>query len=402
MTPTPRRTALAVALAGLAHAGGIRVSHADPAPTETLTLEVAQDVQHESNLFRLPDGVDPFGDGRRDDLILASSARARFDRPVSLQRFVADITAIHHDYQEYDFLDFTGLNGLGRWDWAIGSRWQGSLAAAQSENLRSFADNTGLTRSINTYRRASADASFWLHPDWAIGAAAITASSRYSDDASAASEYDEDSVELRGSWRAASDSSLQLVVAELRGAYPNETGPSSGDYRQRDLQLRGNWRFSGISRLSGYIGFADREHDERPERDFSGGVGKLEYDWQATPTVGVNLMARREIGAEADLVDNFVVTEAFALRPTWQATPRLALSVQVEWLQRSYGGDPGFAVVSDVSKDDDTAIGTLKLGWMASDALYLGLSWQQEQRRSALADREYDDDIVALSVRFTW
>src|SRR5690606_18473772 len=90
MTPTPRRTALAVALAGLAHAGGIRVSHADPAPTETLTLEVAQDVQHESNLFRLPDGVDPFGDGRRDDLILASSARARFYRPVSLQRFVAD------------------------------------------------------------------------------------------------------------------------------------------------------------------------------------------------------------------------------------------------------------------------------------------------------------------------
>ena len=134
----------------------------------------------------------------------------------------------------------------------------------------------------------------------------------------------------------------------------------------------------------------------------SGGVGKLEYDWQTTPTVGVNLMVRREIGAEADLVDNFVVTEAVAIEPTWQVTPQVTLGVRTEWLQRSYRGDPGFNVVSDISKDDDTTIATLQLGWRPADALRIELSWQQETRESDRADREYDDDIVALSVSFTW
>ncbi|MET0377417.1 MAG: outer membrane beta-barrel protein, partial [Spongiibacteraceae bacterium] len=283
------------------------------------------------------------------------------------------------------------------------SQLQGSISASQSENLRSFADSIGLSQSVNTYRRLAADANYWLNSDWAVGVGAIKAASRYSDSASDDAEYDEDGFEAKVTYRTITGNQLSLVGAETHGSYPNQRVDAiDGDYRQRDIQLRGDWRLSGVSRIYGYVGVADREYEDLPARDFSGSVGKLEYDWQLTPKIDINFLVRREIGAEADLVDNFVVTKAASIKPTWSVTSRFSLSAEMEWLQRNYGGDPGLGVVSSIAKDDVTTIGTLAAGYVPFDNLQLSASWQTESRDSDAPSREYDDDIVMLSVRFTW
>lgn len=405
-TPTPRRNTLARAITPAMLAAGLlggAGSRAEEPLKDVFLFSLQQDYQHEDNLFRLPDGIDPLGGGQRDDTVLSTYARGRFDKTVSLQQFLIDITAIRNAYQEYDYLDFTAVNGLGRWNWTIGSHLQGSVNASQSENLRSFADSIGLAQSVNTYRRFAVDANYWVNSDWSVGVGAIQAASRYSDSASDDAEYDETGGEAKFTYRTITGNQLSLVGAEIRGSYPNERpGATNGDYRQRDIQLRGDWRLTGVSRIYGYIGVAEREYEDLPARDFSGGVGKLEYDWQLTPKIDINFLVRREIGAEADLVDNFVVTKAAAIKPTWSVTSRFSLSAEMEWLQRNYGGDPGLGVVSSLVKDDVTTIGTLSAGYAPFDNLLVSASWQTESRDSDAAAREYDDDIVSLSVRFTW
>ncbi len=405
-SPTPpRRKILTRSLSVLLAAGlsGGESGRADEPVNDVFLFSLQQDYQHEDNLFRLPDGIEPLGGGQRDDTVLSSYARARFDKTVSLQQFLIDITAIRNAYQEYDYLDFTAVNGVGRWNWALGSQVQGSISASQSENLRSFADSIGFAQSINTYRRLAADANYWLNSDWSVGVGAIKAASRYNDSASDDAEYDEDGFEAKATYRTITGNQLSLVGAETNGSYPNQRVDAiDGDYRQRDIQLRGDWHLSGVSRIYGYVGFADREYSDLHGRDFSGGVGKLEYDWQLTPKVDINFLARREIGAEADLVDNFVVTEAASIKPTWSVTSRVALSAGMEWLQRTYGGDPGLGVVSSIVKDDLTTIGTLEARYLPLDKLQLSIAWQTESRDSDARLREYDDDILTVSVKFTW
>lgn len=404
-SPTTRRNTLARAIPALLAAGvlGGEYARAEEPIKDVFLFSLQQDYQREDNLFRLPDGLKPFGDGPRDDTVLSTYARGRFDKTVSLQQFLIDITAIRNSYQEYDYLDFTAINGVGRWNWALGSVLQGSISASQSENLRSFADSIGLSQSVNTYRRIAADANYWLNSDWAVGAGAIKAASRYSDSASDDAEYDEDGLEAKVTYRTITGNQLSLVGTETHGSYPNQRVDAiDGDYRQRDIQLRGDWRLSGVSRIYGYVGVADREYEDLPARDFSGSVGKLEYDWQLTPKIDINFLVRREIGAEADLVDNFVVTKAASIKPTWSVTSRFSLSAEMEWLQRNYGGDPGLGVVSSIIKDDLTTIGTLAAGYAPIENLQLGVTWQMESRDSDARAREYDDDILTLSVKFTW
>jgi len=131
-------------------------------------------------------------------------------------------------------------------------------------------------------------------------------------------------------------------------------------------------------------------------------VGRLSYDWKLTPVVDIAFLARRELGAQADLVDNYVVTESVSVTPTWWLTPLLSLGASAEWRQRDYGGDPGFDTVSVVVKDDETYLFGLSASYLPRSFLQVTLGLQQEQRTSDNAARDYDDRIATLSVQLIW
>lgn len=371
---------------------------------DTLSASVQVGYSDDDNLFRLPDDVDPPDGQQRDDALMQLIGNVRIDKTLGLQRLRAEVLAARNEYRENDYLNFTTVNGSGSWQWAFGNHWWGVIAASQSEASRSFADSRTFEQSINTFHRYSADANYAFHPAWSIGAAAVMITSRYSDDASTASEYDEEIIEAKLTYRTPTLSQLALVVSHLDGTYPNQTDVTTRDtdYEQQDIQLRGDWRLSALSRIFGYIGVADREYPNLSARNYSGVVGRLAYDWKVTETVGLNLMVRRELGAEGDLVDNFVLTEAVVVTPTWSLTPALTLGARFERRERSFGGDPGFGVIADVSKDDVTDIIGGGLTYVPRKFLSLQLTYQYEQRESDISLREYDVDIWRTSVQYLW
>lgn len=380
-----------------------QVASAQEAP-DTLNAFVQAAYVNDDNLFRLSDDVDPPDGRQRDDTITQLAGNLRLDKTFGLQRVVADVTATRNEYHEYDYLNFTAVNGGARWQWALGSHWWGTLSANQSEALRSFADSRTFAQSINTYQRYAVDANYAFHPEWSIGAAAVQIASRYSDDASAESEYDEDIVEAKLTYRTSTQSQLALVLSQMDGNYPNQGQITTRDtdYEQQDIQLRGDWRFSALSRIEGYIGVADREYPNLSSRDYSGTVGRLMYDWRISETFGLNLLVRRELGAEGDLVDNFVVTKAIVVTPTWYMTQTLTLGVRLERRERDFGGDPGFGVVADVEKNDVTDIYGVGLTYAPRDFLSVKLNYQNEQRESDAPLREYEAEGWTLSAQYLW
>lgn len=391
--------ALLVSMAGLAPT----LHAADPA--DAFNFYISQSFQHDDNLYRLPDGTAPFGGDQRDDNLSITSFSALFDRVYSRQRLYASVDLAFVGFDHYSDLDYDTKGLTGGWDWSFGSRWTGKLEVKQNEVARDRSDYRSNTRetSISRQRTLDAEADYWWHPDWAAGVGYEAFSSEYSDNASSASNYEASIPEVSLTYRPQSGNRVSLRARFTDGKYPDRTANTVQDegFKQRDLRLGGEWRLSGASSMSGYLGYTSREYQNLAVRDFSGMTGRLQHDWTITGKVRLRTTARREIGAREDVTDNFVVTKAFSLEPTWAPTARIALQGLFEWRERNYGGDPGL-VTGVAEQDDVTTTYRLSMSYMPLDQLSLSLSHTMAQRTSDRAANEYDARVTALSAQYSF
>lgn len=364
---------------------------------EGFGVRLSQSVRWDDNVFRLPDDERPVGAGSKSDRISRSSFGLAFDHMYSLQRLVASLDVVRRSYDEHDELDSTTESGLLRWDWATGKQWTGTALLLQREAPRSFDDVDRRVLSINTLQRAVFNADYWVHPDWSVVAGVEHTRSRYSDDSSAASEYDETAFEAGVGFRPKSGSRLSLVLRQADGEYPNRptTATRDPEYTQRDLRLRGDWILSGISKLSGYVGYTDREYSTVSSLDFSGPSGRIAFDWQPTGKLAFQVVARREIGSEDEVLDNYVLTRGVGVEAAWSATSKITLIARAERLHRDHGDTP----LSSLGEDRRRTYG-LSVDYRALDTVTLSASAVRIEREADDASSfDYDANIYGVDLK---
>jgi len=392
-----RRIGCVLALAWAANGLPAVAATPDELPEEGLTLQLGQSLRWDDNVFRLPGHVAPGPGESRSDRISRTTVGLRFDRTYSLQRIVAAAQLVQRNYAENSRLDSTTKSGSVRWDWATGKRWSGTAALLQREAPRNFEDVDRRVRSVNTLRRASFDANYWWHPDWSVLAGVEGTESRFSDRQSAASEYDETAIEAGLGFRPISGNKLALVVRHADGDYPNRTPSATVDsgYEQRDLRLRGEWTITGHSRLSGYAGYTRRTYPNVSRLDFEGPTGRLVYDWTPTGKLALRVTARREIGSEYEVIDNFVVTRGIVLEPQWMVSEKVTVRGYAAWLRRDFGGSQ----LSSIGEDRTRAYG-LSLIWEPLRNLSITLSAQRARRSADGPDSDYRTKVYGLDLAF--
>ena len=376
--------------------------HAQGDERDVLVLTMSQALTREDNLYRLADGVQPqLGD--REDLVSRTRVGAQLRKRIGLQHLSAGIGLSMHRYRESDHLDFEGVDLDGRWDWAYGRLWEGRLSLLQRQALSGFDDFQGQQRSINTYRQGRFLADRRVAPEWVVGAGATVVASDYSGDTRPTAEYDAYGASLRAGYRGRAGNQLTLSLRRSQGDYPNRSASrlSDSSYQQDDLQLDGRWLLGGATTLSGYVGYTGRRYDFADNRDFNGATGRLELDWAPTAKLAINAMLRRELGAQEDLVDNFVVTDSLLVRPRWAATDKIDVSTSFELRRRDFGGDPG--LVSDAQDRSETL---RRLGLSASlrirRTITLGASLGWEERDGDTPDRDFEARRMSLSARLAF
>ncbi|MDT3670976.1 MAG: hypothetical protein ROZ37_11675 [Aromatoleum sp.] len=364
---------------------------------EGFGVRLSHSIRWDDNVFRVPDGERPTDGRSKSDRINRSAVGLTFDHMYSLQRVVASLDVVRRTYDEHDELDSTTKSGLMRWDWAAGKQWTGTAQLQQREAPRSFDDVDRRVRSINTLRRAVFDADYWLHPDWSIVAGAEHTRSRYSDARSAASEYDETAFEAGVGFRPKSGNRLSLVLRRADGEYPNRAATATRDpeYTQRDLRLRGDWVLSGISKLSGYVGYTDREYSTIRNLDFSGPSGRIAFDWQPTGKLAFQVVARREIGSEYEVLDNYVLTRGVGVEAAWSATSKVTLIARAERLRRDHGD----ITLSSLGEDRRRTYG-LSLDYRPLDTVTVSASAVRIKREAdAASSSDYDANIYGLDLK---
>lgn len=367
---------------------------------EGFGVRLSQSVRWDDNVFRVPDGERPADGGSKSDRVSRSAVGLSFDHMYSLQRLVASLDVVRRSYDEHDELDSTTKSGLLRWDWATGKQWSGTAQLLQREAPRSFDDVDRRVRSINTLQRAVFNADYWLHPDWSVVGGVERTRSRFSDDRSAASEYDETALEAGVGFRPKSGNRLSLVLRHADGEYPSRAATATRDpeYTQRDLRLRGDWVLTGISKLSGYVGYTDREYSTISSLDFSGPSGRIAFDWQPTGKLAFQVVARREIGSEYEVLDNYVLTRGVGLEAAWAATSKVTLIARAERLRRDHGD----TTLSSLGEDRRRTYG-LSIDYRPLDTVTLSASALRTEREADDSSGfDYDANIYGVDLKLAF
>jgi exopolysaccharide biosynthesis operon protein EpsL len=382
------------------------------------SFSVSQSFHRDSNLYRLPSDFPKSAvpKGKRSDNFSVTRAGVNFDSDRSRQAFHAGLSASQTLYSTHSKFNNTSGNARLRWDWRAGDRWSGVLGYSYSESSVGFdetyhhsSNRVERDRIIRQFSRANVSADFWWHPNWATGVGFSDIRNDYRNKARPYDKYDMQEASLNFTYRPSTGNRIVLSLRAEEGQYSNrkkkeELRPgetSMRDWEQRDARLSAHWQVTGVTHLNGYAGYTQRKYDLAPNRDFSGVIGKIGFRWVPTGKAIIELAWRREIGADQDAVSNYAVTQGWSLHPTWVVTSKIRLGASFEYLNRDYGGDPGYGVV-DIPRDSTTKSYGVNFQYLPVPNANITLGFRSDRRDAERVFYNYRAQTMWLSGSFTF
>ena len=106
---------------------------------EPFNFNVFANQRYDSNLFRLPDNVQPGVNGDRSVFSETAGAGVRFDKAYGLQRLIVDVSVTRYIYNGYGNLDYTGNQEALTYNWSITPELTGAVIIKHSNLPTDFA-----------------------------------------------------------------------------------------------------------------------------------------------------------------------------------------------------------------------------------------------------------------------
>lgn len=389
------------------HAAGARADQAD-----TWNLFASINQTHDANLFRFAGSIDPMkvaGKPQRSENITATNFGVSFDKSVSMQRLRFDYTISENRYETYSYLNFVAPNYSGTWNWALTPRLQGILSARHSEGLAGFADYRDYSgRNVQKSDNQRFDVEWEAHGPWRL----IAALSRDEAVNSQAFLEASDSVlmggEVGGKYLAKSGSWISVVARRGEGKYqklqyvplsqiPAPLNPQyDNGYSTKEEEVRLYWALTGKSSLNGRISHVLREHDHFSQRDFSGYVGQVDYNWDAGGKIRLNFSARQVLSPWQDYASSYYVGRTYSVNPVWQFSGKASARLQLSQEERDFKGP----LISGLTqRQDRLRSGEIALDWAPLNSLSFSTRIQRGEREGNVANFNFKDTLLSLSGR---
>lgn len=318
---------------------------------------------YSDNVFYLDDrssGGTLLKNGKRSDQTLGLQAGLDIDHYVSRQTFSLRSQLTDTRHNTYDSLDYLAYNARGTWNWVYGDRWDGDAGIEKTQvasNLYDFRTGDRTERNLRNQTQFFGSALLRMSPDWKLRGAL-----RYSNIDNSLSRFNtqdrQEWVAEAGSRRYSkgTDDFIGLNFRYLNGTLPNRvvTATSTIDNAYQQYTAEGviDYQFSGLTRLSGNLGFTSRRYKQLSQRNFDGITGRLSAGYTLSSKTSLNGAVFREIGAWEDLTTNFVLTQGFSLGAAQSLSDKLVLQLNYSLRKRSFLGDPDFVTVGTPTRKD--------------------------------------------------
>jgi exopolysaccharide biosynthesis operon protein EpsL len=371
------------------------------------------DAVFDSNLFRLSDEVDPIpvaddsdeNGSKKSDRYVRAGAGVRADVDWSRQQLHFDVNASHYSFDRYSLLDEWLYGGDLSWRWQASDRFKGSIGYARSKVYPDFAELQFASQDLVTRQAAH----FGLDMRVLSRVELRTLVQR--------SSFDHDDPERRVLDNTVTAGTAGLFyVSPLNMATGVQYKVSDGDYPNRqavgDLLVDNQYRetetslviakpFETSLGLDLRVGYTEREHEEVPQRDFSGATGRMQLRYSPTAKTSIYLIAYRELQAVEDLDASYADARGGSIGPAWAPTSTILLQLAYVYEDRVLAGDPGFVITDTPPREDETRTGRVSLGYEPNDNFKVSLSYERGTRTSNVLTADYDYNLAMLRAVLT-
>lgn len=371
---------------------------------DTLQFYASEDIQRDSNPFRLSDSANTqavIGTASRSDTIAVTTLGFKINKPVGLQRFEFDANVEDHRYKRFTSLDFTGVNYAAAWRWSFTPALHGSLTS----DRRVYVDNTADLQNFGQLNRRTArstlfDAEYEVDGAWrALGGVFERVST--SSQPTFAGDSKVRGLEVGARRVFSSGTSLAYRFRNGSGDYSDlRSAVPVGGFKDREHEVRLDWAPSGKTTVLARLARFDRAHDNVSARDFSGVVGQLDVNWAVTGKTSVTWGAARELGSYQVAESSYYQGYRFFVAPTWRATEKIAVRLRYDHGVRDFRGPlPG---VVAIDRQDTIRLASLALEWQAARALKLVGSVQRDKRTSSAPGFDYVSNSVGVLAQLSF
>ena len=299
---------------------------------------IGSSVTWDSNVFHLPDSVDPqaqLGRSAKSDRISATYAGLRVDKPYAQQRFLLELTETAYRYDNFSLLDFNALQYQGSWQWHFTPRVSGTLAADRTEALVNYTDfRDPSTRNVRTVDNRLLSVDAWLFGGWhLLGAArqqAAKNSAQFVQLGSSRVTGGEGGVKYVAGSGSSVTFNLRSVVGHFTDRVADPVTLVDDGFRRSESELLATWIVTGKSTLDGRLARVDYHSSHFAERDFTGSAARLGYRWAPTAKLSLNLAVSRDLQPWQDDFASYRVDTRLSFGPRWELGARTALAMTLD------------------------------------------------------------------------
>ncbi len=358
---------------------------------DSVKLRASVGIEHEDNVLRS-------SGSKQSDTVAVFGAGVTFDKEYSLQRIRLEADWAHYKHQDLSNLDYSTLNYLAAWNFAITPRLRG-VASAERRQYRDVTDigSPGLNRvARHTDRLEKLEGTYEIDGAWR----AMAGVERQSSESSEALSYDAGPRVASGRLGVGYDFGSERVVwlraRQGNGDYRNAAF-SGADFKEHEYDVYTRWRLTGKTVADARIGWFEREHDNQSFRDFDGVVGNANVTWDITGKTSLRAGVQRHLGAYGLLAASggHIRTNRFYVQPTWRATEQVSVNLRWQHDERSWQSVSGI----DTGREDKADYLQVGVDWTPTRIVTLSTALRHERRASNLAGFDYRANVLGVYLK---
>ncbi|AMO24138.1 hypothetical protein UC35_16435 [Ramlibacter tataouinensis] len=365
---------------------------------EGLHLSAQAGVEHDSNVLRT-------ATNEISDTALTGGLGLSFNRRYGLQRIRADVQAQWWWYSDQSDLDFHTLNYALAWDWSLTPRFHGVASADRREYREVTTTALGGNQVGSRVERVELlEGIFDVTATWR----ALAGISHTKNDSSQPGSWDGEPEinwwHVGVGYDLPSGSSVRLRYRQGDGEYHDPAFTTfaalNTDFKDSEWELSGRWTVTGKTTVDGRLAYLRREHDARPQLDFSGWVGGANANWEITGKTRLTAGYAHDLTSTGTPLGGHVVSDRLFLAPIWAATGKTSFSLRYDYTRRRWEDVP--APSFDSGRRDTVQALALGVDWSALRWLTVSGYLRQEKQSSSIPSAKYDATVFGVLAKATF
>jgi hypothetical protein len=407
---TPARaTAVATALAALSLPAWCDTDATTPA--SPWSIGALETVTHDSNIFRLADGVAPPSPGSRGDWISMTGLIGTLDQPIGRERLKANAEFDWNAFKDNKDLNSSAHSLSIEGDWATIDRLSGELGYSNSAQLYRYnlsVDQPFTGKNTQTINAGFARFHLGVVTRWTFDAIFNGYDLSYSADPYEPRDLRRWDGSLGATYQSSADLRLTLSDRYTKGEYPNYIDPETGTlapdhFTRNDINLGVTYAATGASTFRARVGLAHENHSQLTSRSFDVWSADGQWTWKATGRTQLTLDFLRDNDTGATDVSLFTGSNADARNRTalsalldYEIGAKTQLHGTATYAHRDL--DSSFANTPDLNARASDNLWSLGIGfdWLPTRTTRLGCTISRERRTTS-----GDTDVVTITYPYS-